>query len=352
MKSKAYFYSLDLVRFIAAFWVMGYHYFRSIIGWEHVANVFQVFRYGFLGVPVFFIISGFVIAQSINKESPLRFILLRLLRVYPVYWISFFIMCVAYILLYVKFPYSFVTYIDFIVQLSQQLSLLKTGELPWLGTAWTLRYELIFYSMAFAISLLFTLVRRNIFLKIVSFICLAVIIKYFYLQLFPYFYLFMAGVMLYALTKLSSILQKLLFLVILTVFSYYLLIPATNIYYLNPISQGFNGALLNSVLYGDITIILFMIFMIFMIFNKSIDNKFNNYWIKLLGAISYPVYVLHEQIGILVISRITSKLPFPYIVILCFMALVVVFAGIINVLDKKIQLRGREAIDGWGRTNV
>lgn len=44
--------------------------------------------FGWVGVEIFFVISGFVIANSASKASPTEFLLGRVLRLYPAVWIA------------------------------------------------------------------------------------------------------------------------------------------------------------------------------------------------------------------------------------------------------------------------
>jgi len=63
---------LDVLRFVAAFAVIGFHFVaRDSPAWsgtgavpDEVAGVGQWAQYGRLGVPLFFVISGFVILMS------------------------------------------------------------------------------------------------------------------------------------------------------------------------------------------------------------------------------------------------------------------------------------------------
>src|SRR5438270_12403196 len=47
----------------------------------------QIFQYGYLGVHVFFILSGFVILLTAYEKNALGFALARFIRLYPAYWI-------------------------------------------------------------------------------------------------------------------------------------------------------------------------------------------------------------------------------------------------------------------------
>ena len=84
---------LDALRFLAAAAVMLYHFtytYTSAPG--HVfGSVQAVTRHGYLGVDVFFVISGFVVLWSAKGRSPSSFVRARVMRLYPEFWICVFV---------------------------------------------------------------------------------------------------------------------------------------------------------------------------------------------------------------------------------------------------------------------
>lgn len=84
---------LDPLRGLAALWVFTFHYEFS----EAFRRVFRllmpVLKAGQLGVPMFFVISGYCLMASIktahrNRESVGSFLFRRTVRIYPPYWCS------------------------------------------------------------------------------------------------------------------------------------------------------------------------------------------------------------------------------------------------------------------------
>ena len=92
MKSDNRLYELDLLRFLAALAVMVFHYgFRGYSADGLMDVSYQVFggfaRYGFFGFHLFFIVSGFVILLSVQGKDSIGFVISRIVRLYPAYWL-------------------------------------------------------------------------------------------------------------------------------------------------------------------------------------------------------------------------------------------------------------------------
>jgi peptidoglycan/LPS O-acetylase OafA/YrhL len=88
--------ALDGLRFIAALMVVVFHLVACLSIWEfwnrpHLdvfgSVAFQVTSYGWVGVPLFFMTSGFVISMSSWGRTPGQFAVSRFVRLYPAYWV-------------------------------------------------------------------------------------------------------------------------------------------------------------------------------------------------------------------------------------------------------------------------
>ena len=94
--TKQLYPGLDMIRFSAAIMVTLYH--LTYHGWrlgaaddrffsEGFTRIAPFFTCGYVGVPVFFVLSGFVIAFSATGKTASRFLQSRVLRLYPAVWI-------------------------------------------------------------------------------------------------------------------------------------------------------------------------------------------------------------------------------------------------------------------------
>jgi peptidoglycan/LPS O-acetylase OafA/YrhL len=88
--SRRHIVGIDLMRFLAATLVLFFHYgFWAATGEGLPTDPrLQPFCwFGWVGVEIFFLISGFVIASSAQSATPGRFVRSRLVRLYPAAWI-------------------------------------------------------------------------------------------------------------------------------------------------------------------------------------------------------------------------------------------------------------------------
>ena len=112
--------------------------------------------FGWVGVEIFFVISGFVIANSASKSSATEFLLGRALRLYPAVWV-----CSTLTFLVLLF-FAGGKASDFILPYIQAMLLIPKGiKGQWLDCIyWTLAAEMAFYGLVFC-----TLLTKKITLR-------------------------------------------------------------------------------------------------------------------------------------------------------------------------------------------
>jgi peptidoglycan/LPS O-acetylase OafA/YrhL len=139
--------ALDLLRLAAVGAVILYHYGfwgPASHGVPQVAlpALAPVAQYGFLGVPVFFSISGFVIAYSAEGRTPIGFAIARFSRIYPTFVLCMTLTFVATLLF--GAGHFEVTAAQWLANLSIAAPLV--GQ-PYVDTSyWSLVIEVVFYT--------------------------------------------------------------------------------------------------------------------------------------------------------------------------------------------------------------
>lgn len=146
---------LDTFRFMAAASVLVYHWFFRGIETGNVTSITysgpsHAASYGYLGVYLFFMISGFVIASSAQSGSASRFAVGRLVRLYPAFWVA--VVFTASITAIWGGPALRVSFEQVLVNLTMVPGFL--GQTLVDPSYWTLFHELMFYAMVFVILLI------------------------------------------------------------------------------------------------------------------------------------------------------------------------------------------------------
>ena len=149
------FAALDLLRFLAAMGVLLYHYVSSYLSPSALeaaglSAVASVTRYGYLGVNAFFLISGFVILASALPRGPVDFVIGRVSRLYPAFWVSVIITSAMVLLLPELAPSEIAGQLSTKVILANLTMMPEFLGQPFVdGVYWTLQIEIRFYFLVF-----------------------------------------------------------------------------------------------------------------------------------------------------------------------------------------------------------
>ena len=184
--------SLDLLRFAAAMSVVVYHYTYRYA--DQLSPLQSVTRHGYLGVELFFVISGFVILWSARGRSATEFVRARVLRLYPEFWIAVPVSAVAFWLVSGGATVTGVRQV--LVNLTMIPQYLGTPYVD--GVYWTLGVEIKFYVLVWLLAVLGQLARVERWLSVwvamltvVTFVDAGGIMRS--VLIFPYGYFFAAG---------------------------------------------------------------------------------------------------------------------------------------------------------------
>ncbi|MEO7497275.1 MAG: acyltransferase [Massilia sp.] len=141
--------SIQILRAFAAVWVVIAHALGLIRHREQLnPAIAMIGGYGWLGVDVFFIVSGFVIYFTVHgkKITAGTFFARRAERIVPPYLLLTTALCILMLAL----PQFFETFhfsIDHLLRSAAYLSFTRY-EYPLLYVGWTLEYEMLFYLLA------------------------------------------------------------------------------------------------------------------------------------------------------------------------------------------------------------
>lgn len=204
--------NFDLIRLFAALQVMFMHSF-GYLKLNNIPEIVTMILSYLSGVPIFFVISGFLISASYERVKNINeYIKNRFLRIYPALWISILI---AIITMYIFYD-QHIKFSDVIKWIIARATFLQfyhnnvfndygMGNLN--GTLWTISIELQFYIL---LPILYLVFKNNLNKYLIIILFLSFFIKLFYLSasnesflikllgvsIFPYLYMFLLGVLL------------------------------------------------------------------------------------------------------------------------------------------------------------
>lgn len=313
MKSKmtSRFYLLDLLRFFAAVAVVFYHY--SIFFKESdFLGFIKLTYFGYLGVPFFFILSGFVITASAMNRPPLKFALSRAVRLYPAFWGALLFSVVINLAI----GDSFFTLKEIFLNATILNDYLGVRNID--GVFWTLQAELKFYGCVFL--LLAFKVFKSFTYWLAAWLSLAILHYYTSapssMGMFinpSYSFYFIGGVCCYLLYLKRWDSKLLLMLGVSIIFSMLTAFEQVKSFY--PSASELDHLLA--------TFIVFSFYFLFFLLALGKLNITPFYGVTLLGSISYPLYLIHNFAGKLIINKLllltssTLAVAITLIIVLC-----------------------------------
>ena len=288
---------------------------------------------GCFGVALFFLISGFVISLSLEKQNSVSFLVARVFRIYPLYLVGLALTMLSIFAFtqYLGLEYSY-TIVDYL----KQGSLL--GDWFWLpsidGIVWTLEVELKFYLLICVIHAMRRLNSARALLATAAGMCLFNIlvsnryglllqtsiiryrIVYILAMSFVYLIYMFIGVCFYNFYKKYWDLKK----TIVAVVSLYLLYIAA---LLNGVDTGINNIYLTSY-----TLALLLFAGCYAMQERIRYNRLFQFF----GDISYPLYVVHGVNGYILMSVLDMVGVDPYVSVAVTMGLSILLAYVLHRL--------------------
>jgi len=218
-------YNLEALRAIAAIYVFFHHTLYNFEILEKGSILWRLFSFGQEAVIIFFLLSGYVITLSMDKNNYTfkTYFKHRFLRIYSVVFIAYIVSFVSYILI-LKNPFpEFKTIIFNLFMLQDKVSF-NLGNFavePIFNNQplWSLTYEWWFYMIFFIhfkLAINFS-INKNIILAFV--ISLIGMISYYFIpnqfsSILIYYYMWFSGGVLYYIYKGENMLKKEMFLLL------------------------------------------------------------------------------------------------------------------------------------------
>ena len=297
---------LDLLRFIAAICVMFYHHLHWEMATLDQTTVYALSRYGDLGVPLFFMISGFVILWSAEGKSLRQFAVSRGRRLYPTFWICLCIATVAELSLG-----KHVSPQRFLANLTMAPALLH--QKPMDGVYWTLLVELKFYFLVGGLLAIGQLVRveRWLLLWLIASVAAVATRESLIVEctISPWSAYFIAGSTLYLIWAKGLTRYRVLVFVACAALSF--------VSTLSAVDGSWQRA---CVVLGIYAVMLTLVLRVWRVPDWRL-------W-AMLGAITYPLYLLHSRPA----KAIWAAMPFPT-------AISLVLASVLSVVAAFVVAR-------------
>jgi len=296
---------LDLLRIFACVWVCTYHWYGGSGEWLYVYKypfprlhwpiIDGIVRFGFIGVDIFFIISGCVIARTVLGRDSLKFLEARFWRLFPsIFIVSLVTMGIRLIQTNQSFgqqKYNLFQGIMHSTGIPILASISGGYHVFWIGDNWTLPIEVLFYFILATIIILFGKLDRK---SLTTFATIAALMLFFLrnnlVEGFSIYFVF--GILLYCVTSWRSLLRL---FPVLFVAGYLLENEIYNRIQFRLIDGGHSRIFAEICAIGFVLGVGSVLLVRDYIVLKS-EKKTNS--IRMLSLMTFPFYLLHESFGL------------------------------------------------------
>jgi peptidoglycan/LPS O-acetylase OafA/YrhL len=297
------FHEVDLLRFMAALSVLIFHYtyrgpLMGLLGGVDFPAIAAFTKYGYLGVHLFFLISGFVILVTADGKTPRKFVTSRIVRLYPTYWCCLTISFLA-ILFFGRDRFSAGTG-QYVANLTMLNSFAGIESID--GVYWSLAVEMKFYLLVFLLVAFGQIGRVKHYLGL--WLALTLWLLHHHMPVLGGLLIaqhagcFIGGATFYLIAKEGNSFYK----TALLVGSFYVAqaraVQAT--------IEAVDGV--NSL--GQPLVIILILGAFYLLMYLVATRKTARFGLKKfagLGALTYPLYLLHQNIGYLVIAKFGTR---------------------------------------------
>ncbi|MBY8881504.1 acyltransferase family protein [Actinacidiphila acidipaludis] len=327
-------YAIDVLRLCAALMVALHHYTgtyrvnqpHNLIWGRPVSHimpsVFGITAYGWIGVEIFFVISGFVICMSCWGRRPRDFFVSRVIRLYPAYWFAVVFTSVVLTALPAAWPRPSARQTLFNLSMLQSGAHIANVD----GVYWTLWSELRFYLVFLAV-----VATGLTYRKVVVFCCvwgtlaaLAPVSGFPALQLLAdrdSTWYFIAGLALYLMHRFGPDLLLWGILGMSWVMASDEL--GRRVQHVEQVS-GWRGAFL-----------LFTVFLLIMVaVALGFTDRLQWKWLATAGSLTYPFYLMHYAAGTTAIRYLRDRAD-PRLLVLALIAAALLLSYLVHRLVER-----------------
>lgn len=330
-KNKIRFYEIDLLRFLAAMAVVLFHYtFRGFAEGGYNPVEFPILgefsRYGYLGVHLFFIISGFVILLSAMNRSAIKFAISRIVRLYPAFWAG--VSMSALIIYWYGAPLFDVNLSQYLMNMTMLSGYIGVEQID--GVYWTLLVELKFYALIFLLLVIHQIKQIEYFLGawilLVFVHALTPLPKIIAFFLFPEWApLFISGSLFFLIHFKGINLYRGLLLLCA-----YLLAMNFAYHEVDSLSSFYKADF--SFTIEAIILTIFYLFFILITTNRM--SWIRSPLLVKIGILTYPLYLIHQNIGFIVFSHFSDSVN-KYLLLGALITIMLISSWLIHILVEK-----------------
>lgn len=321
---------------------MGYHYAGVGIPYWGAVPAIQfptlnhVGRYGYLGVNLFFVISGFVILMTAYDRRIESFTASRVARLFPAYWVA---VLLTVILQAFWEGGRHAEPVEALVNLTMTQEAFDIVNVQ--GAFWTLWIELKFY-LLIGVFIVVGMTRRRVLAFAVLWPLLAQIAtathsKFLVSLLIPtYAPYFAAGILLYLLFRERHDVATWLALLLNWILC---LRQATG--YAHRAGELTRSDVSELVVAVIVTLSILAV----LACSSGAIARVRWSWLTIGGALTYPLYLVHGQVGFFIIDTLHDRIS-PYLVLLVAAATAMVLAYLIHrLVERPTATRLRRAVE-------
>lgn len=284
-------------------------------------------KYFFVFIDLFFIISGFVITLSIRGKTLREYVKSRVLRVFSVYWVCALITYLVIVLF--GAPRFNASFTQFLANLTLMHDLMDIEALD--GVYWTMVIEVKFYLL----SAVYVAIQhfKKVTIEACAYLWLGLSVLYVFFSHTTIMFLanlalilewapaFIAGMLMARMYKTNKITvvngMALITCVLLSVYHRLHFIMGAAMYFKTDASE--------PLVVGLVVLMYLLVFLIVRNKLKFLNKPFFIY----LGILTYPLYLLHQNIGYIIFNNLNEYLN-KYVILSFTILFMLVLSYILN----------------------